>query len=110
MAKSARKTINLISAAMLILASFAFARAYETQFADAGGKIPLRWKSGATVTLAVSNSLKQAPNIKPGSDISGAIERSLTTWEQAANIKLNFIWTDKYQPGGDPIDGDADAF
>ncbi|HEX8264696.1 MAG TPA: matrixin family metalloprotease [Pyrinomonadaceae bacterium] len=95
MANGWRKTIHLISAALLIFASFAVPRAYEPQFADAGGKIPLRWKSGATITLAVSNSLKQAPNIKSGSDISGAIERSLAAWEQAANIKFNLIWTDK---------------
>jgi predicted Zn-dependent protease len=95
MAKAVRKTIYLLLAALLIFASFAVSRAYEPQFADAGGKIPLRWKSGATITLAVSNSLKQAPNIKPGSDVSGAIERSLATWEQASNIKFNLIWTDK---------------
>lgn len=108
MTNGARKTINLISATVLIFASLvAGVRAYETQFADAGGKIPLRWKSGATITLAVSSSLKQAPNIKPGSDITGAIERSLTTWEQAANIKLNFIWTDKTAINAANSEGDG---
>lgn len=107
MAKRARKTFNLISATMLILASLVSARAYESQFADANGKIPLRWKAGAAVTLAISNSFKQAPNIKPGSDVAGAIERSLATWEQAANIKLNFIWTDKVSINAANSEGDG---
>ncbi|MDQ4123582.1 MAG: carboxypeptidase regulatory-like domain-containing protein [Acidobacteriota bacterium] len=107
MAEGVRKTVKLILAAVLTYASLVVSLAYESQFADAGGKIPLRWKSGATITLAVSNSLKQTPNINPGSDVAGAIERSLATWEQAANIKLNFIWTDKTAINAANSEGDG---
>jgi hypothetical protein len=93
-----RFEIKKISAVVLLAATLFVApglsRAYEPQFADNAGRVPLRWKNGV-VTLALSNSLKQAANIKAGSDIPGAIDRSLKTWESAANIKFNTIWTDR---------------
>lgn len=99
--------MSALLAAFVLLACINAARANEPQFADAEKKIPLRWKNGATITLHVSNSLKQAPNIKPGSDVSGAIERSLETWEQAGNLKLSFVWTDKTAINAANSEGDG---
>ena len=71
------------------------AAAYSTQFADNGETLRLHWKSN-TVPIAFSNSLiKPNPYIKTDSDIEGAIQRSLESWEKAANIKFQISWTDK---------------
>ena len=92
---------KLKKAFVFILAAISFVAAtpigllaYETQFADNARRVPLKWKNGA-ITISLSNSLKQAANIKAGSDVAGAIERSLATWERAANIKFNSVWADK---------------
>lgn len=74
---------------------FATAFAYEAQFTDDSKRVRLRWRS-EVINLALSNSLRQpAANIKPGSDVIGAIRRSLKTWEAAANIKFVTTWSDK---------------
>lgn len=71
------------------------AAAYSTQFADNGETLRLHWKSN-TIPIAFSTSLiKPNPYIKPDSDIEGAIQRSLESWEKAANIKFRVSWTDK---------------
>ena len=71
------------------------ARGYQPQFADANQKIKLRWKSNV-IKIALSESLRQpAANIKPGSDVGGAAQRALATWETAANIKFNVVWSNK---------------
>lgn len=69
--------------------------AYESQYADNAKKYRLRWKQGV-INLAFSNSLRQAANnIKPNSDVTGAVRRSLKTWETAANVRFVTTWTDK---------------
>jgi hypothetical protein len=81
--------------------------AYSPQFIDDANTIRLRWKT-ATVRIALSNSLTvQNPNIKPGSDVAGAIQRSLEAWENAANIKFQISWTDRQSlsPAGNAGDG-----
>ena len=80
---------------MLLLSFSLQAMAYATQFADSGETMRLHWKTN-TIPIAFSTSLtKPNPYIKPDSDIQGAIERSLETWEKAANIKFQVSWTDK---------------
>lgn len=79
---------------MLILSSSA-AMAYTPQYVDESNTLRLRWKN-TTIKIALSNSLtRQNPNIKPDSDVVGAIQRSFETWEKAANIKFQLSWTDK---------------
>ena len=69
--------------------------AYELQLGGNLKKTPLRWRGG-TIILTLSNSLRQpAANIKPNSDVVGAVQRSLKTWESAANIKFTTVWSDK---------------
>lgn len=83
------------------------AMAYTPQFADEANTVRLRWKN-TTIRIALSNSLiAQNPNIKPGSDVAGAIQRSLEAWENATNIKFQLIWTDKQNlsPAGNSGDG-----
>ncbi len=45
----------------------------------------LRWKS-STIRVAVSNSLYYGVNIKPDSDIAGAVKRAIESWQNSAII------------------------
>lgn len=64
------------------------ARSYALQFRDAGTTVQIRWPA-STINVAFSTSLS-APqsNIKPGSDIVGALRRALAHWSDAANIRF----------------------
>lgn len=68
---------------------------YASLPASDGSDLRLRWKN-PVIRIALSNSLtKQNPNIRPGSDVTGAIQRSLENWEKVANIEFQTSWTDK---------------
>lgn len=55
----------------------------------------LRWRP-APVRIAVSTSLTQTnPNIQYGSDVLGAIRRSLETWQAAGDLDLQFELSDR---------------
>jgi hypothetical protein len=62
--------------------------AYTTQFADEGETMRLRWKNGIIPIVLSSSLTKQNLNIRSDSDVLGAVQRSLETWEKAANIKF----------------------
>lgn len=83
------------------------AAGFTPQFADENKQVRLRWKN-PTIRIALSTSLtKQSFNFKPETDIRGAIERSLKTWENVANIKFETIWTERQSisPTGNSGDG-----
>jgi len=49
---------------------------------------PLKWAT-RTIPIALSSSLTApSPAIKPGTDVLGAVQRALTTWSKATNIKF----------------------
>jgi hypothetical protein len=90
---------------LLILASTAMA--YTPQFIGESSNLRLQWKN-SVIRIALSNSLtRQNSNIRPNSDVTGAIQRSLETWEKAADIKFQTVWTDKQSlsPAGNAGDG-----
>lgn len=96
---------------LVILLSLYFfnfpAQAYNPQFADEAKTIRLSWKS-TTIPIAISTSmLKQNLSIRPDSDVSGAIRRSLETWENIADIKFVNVSTEKQSvsPSGKSGDG-----
>jgi len=69
--------------------------------------LKLRWKSG-TIPVSISDSLiKTNPNIRAESDVTGAIRRSLESWEKVSNIKFEEISTDvqTVSPAGNFGDG-----
>ena len=77
------------------------------QFAEPFSASGLRWKK-VSIPIAFSNSLlKPNPAMRPESDIQGAVERSLKTWEAAANIEFQVTWSDKLSvsPAGNAGDG-----
>lgn len=83
-------------AVFLVLLNFiSAASAYTAQFADEDKTIRLRWKTGV-IPVALSTSLtRQNPGIKPDSDVSGAVRRSLENWEKIANVKFEISTVDK---------------
>lgn len=67
----------------------------------------VRWKK-PVIQIAVSTSLTQPnPNIKPNSDVLGALSRSLDAWSNAAGIEFSLATTDKQNvsPQGQAGDG-----
>ncbi|MCY7346514.1 MAG: matrixin family metalloprotease [Pyrinomonadaceae bacterium] len=101
------KTIKIFSVWLLLLSFAGQVAAYATQFADSSETLRLHWNT-RLIPIAFSTSLiKPNPYIKPDSDITGAVERSLETWEKAANIKFQVSWTDKQSisPTGKSGDG-----
>lgn len=93
---------------MLLLLNFSFSTAaYTTQFADEGETVRLYWKNGA-IPIVISTSLaKQNLNIRADSDVLGAIQRSLATWEKAADIKFDLTVSDKQSVSPSGKSGDA---
>ena len=91
-----RSVAAFLGAALFILHfSLCTVTAYEVQLGGNTKKIPLRWR-GEVINLTLSNSLRQpASNIKINSDVIGALQRSLKTWESATNIKFSLAWSDK---------------
>ena len=93
---------------VLILLNFSFSTmGYTTQFADDAGLKRLHWKN-APIPIALSTSLTgQNLNIKADSDILGAVQRSLETWENAGDIKFELTTTEKQSisPSGKSGDG-----
>ena len=71
------------------------------------GELPLRWRT-KVVTIAISSSLhRSAPNVKFGSDMVGAVRRSLRSWEEAGVVQFREVFSEKLNvsPSGAAGDG-----
>ncbi len=92
----------------LVLLAFATGPMLLSASAASGGKNgTLRWRPGK-IRIAVSSSLlKQTSNLKSDSDVLGALQRSLLTWERAANISFESASseTQNVSPSGNNGDG-----
>ncbi len=79
----------------LILVSFGLGwavqnrvRAYTLQHTDSSAAVRIKWP-GHTISVALSSSLATPPaNIKPGSDVAGAVRRALARWAEAAGVEF----------------------
>lgn len=100
--------IKSLKFAVVLLLFFTVSTAASTpQFADENKTMRLRWKN-PEIRIALSTSLLKQPfSFKADTDVKGAIERSLQTWENAANIKFQTVWTEKQSvsPAGNAGDG-----
>ncbi len=66
-----------------------------------------RWRA-KSIPIAVSASLlRQSSNIKSGSDVLGAVRRSLLTWEKAAGIEFKETFSDKQNVSPQGMAGDG---
>jgi uncharacterized protein (TIGR03437 family) len=83
-----RRVLTVFYLAAALILSATPTRAYALQFRDVNSSVQIKWP-GNTVTLAFSPSLAQPQaNIKPGSDVVGALRRALSHWSEAANIRF----------------------
>ncbi len=91
---------------MLVLA----ASAYGSSAAPVPGKPEpqrIRWK-GQVIKIAISTSLTRSnPNIKVDSDVIAAIRRSLSAWQNVANIEFQIDFTDKQGVSPSGVAGDG---
>lgn len=68
----------------------------------------LKWRS-KVITIALSSSLlRPASNVKYGSDLVGAVRRSLRAWEDAGAVEFREVFSDKQSvspqgPSGDGV-------
>ena len=95
-------------AGILILQLLAFGSAFAsfTPGSPSTFKQSLKWHPGP-IQIAVSTSLTRNPNIMPGSDVAGAVKRSLATWQQYLGFDLIQASTEKrsISPAGARGDG-----
>lgn len=83
-----RRVLTAIYLAATLILSATPARPYALQFRDAATSVQIRWPSNV-INVAFSSSLSTPPsNIKPGSDVVGALRRALSHWSDAANIRF----------------------
>jgi uncharacterized protein (TIGR03437 family) len=83
-----RRVLTALYLAAALFLSATSVRPYALQFRDAGTSVQIRW-AAATINLSLSASLSASqPNIKPGSDVMGALRRALAHWSEAANIRF----------------------
>ncbi|HYG83053.1 MAG TPA: matrixin family metalloprotease [Pyrinomonadaceae bacterium] len=84
---------RLITSLVLVIFSLGWivpapVRAYTLQHTDSSATVRIKWP-GHTIPVALSSSLSSPPaNIKPGSDVLGAVRRSLARWAEAAGIQF----------------------
>lgn len=66
-----------------------------------------RWRA-KSIPIAISASLlRPTSNIKTGSDVIGAVRRSLRTWEEAANVEFKEAFSDRQNVSPQGIAGDG---
>ena len=83
-----RKGLSAIFALAALIAGQAPVRAYTLQYRDNSGIVARRWLE-RPIIVAFSTSLNSPPtNIKPGSDLIGAVRRALHRWASIADIQF----------------------
>ena len=83
-----RRILTALYLAATLILSATPVRPYALQFRDASTSVQIKWPAN-TITIAFAPSLFAPPaNIKPGSDVVGALRRALAHWSEAANIRF----------------------
>lgn len=72
-----------------------------------GAPSKYRWRKGQ-ITLAVSSSVtSNSSNIAAGSDVLGAVDRSIASWQQAAAVSLRRVTSNEQNVS--PVGGQGDG-
>lgn len=80
---------------------------YVPQYLDETKNVKLHWKTN-NITISFSTSLyRQNSNVKSDSDVQGALNSSLKSWENAANIKFFPDLSDKQTVSPSGVIGDG---
>jgi hypothetical protein len=83
-----RKAISALTTMVLMMGASLPATAYSLHYHDASGIVARRWLA-SPIIVAFSRSLNSPPpNIKAGSDVTGAAQRALQHWAAVANIQF----------------------
>ena len=83
-----RKATSALTMMVLMLGASLPATAYSLHYHDASGIVARRWLRNPII-VAFSRSLSlPPPNIKVGSDVTGAARRALQHWAAVANIQF----------------------
>src|SRR5438046_5000676 len=83
-----QNSICALTMMVLLLGASLPATAYSLHYHDASSIVARRWLR-SPIIVAFSRSLSSPPpNVKVGSDVSGAARRALQHWAAAANIQL----------------------
>lgn len=90
----------------VLAASSAFA-SFVPSMAGKGEPQGLRWRDRVLRVAISSSVVSPNPNIKSDSDVIGAVRRSIATWEQAADLKIELDFTERssVSPAGAVGDG-----
>ncbi len=100
--------LRSISALCVLLAAsgIAFGSTSTMLFAKEGNS-RLRWKE-KRIEIAISRSLlESSPNIKSGSDVAGAIQRSINAWQSVLPIELVTVDSSRQDVSPAGIAGDG---
>lgn len=101
-------TISLVSMqAMPFLAEVSASAESSAPIVPERPEPSLKWRN-KVVPIAISASLlRSAPNVKTGSDLVGALRRSLRTWEEASGIEFREVYSDKLSVSPQGAAGDG---
>lgn len=92
----------------LLIAGQAFATVGDATAVERERAEPVfRWRAKSIPITISASLLRHSSNIKTGSDVIGAVRRSLRTWEEAANIEFKESFTDKQNVSPQGIAGDG---
>jgi hypothetical protein len=100
-----RARVWILSMMLLAVAVSASARAISRP--DEPQKATVRWKKPVIPVSFSSSLLKPNPAVRSGSDVLGALRRSLETWERAVDIKFQEVWSDRVSVSPAGVAGDG---
>ena len=84
---------TLMCAVALVCGGTGSALPYSHFYTDDSRTVAMSWRR-QSIPVDLSTSIRTPPaNIKVGSDVEGAIRRSLRRWEQAAGVRFVTNWT-----------------
>lgn len=85
---SMRRSAAIAVLFSLVLGSTISVRPYTVQLADPSGELQIKW-ARRRIPVALSSSLTTpGVEIKPGSDVLGALRRAMARWSGAANVQF----------------------
>src|SRR5438874_1241264 len=83
-----RKYLSLFIALAAIIVASAPARGYSLTYPNNSTIVAHRWLAHPIIVSFSTSLLSPPPNVKPGTDIIGAVRRALQSWTGAADIQF----------------------
>jgi hypothetical protein len=96
---------TFMCAVALVCGGAGSALPYSHFYTDDSRTVAMSWRRRAIPVYLSTSILTPPANIKAGSDVEGAVRRSLRRWEQAAGVRFVTNWTHE-QAGSVRSNGD----